>query len=148
MYFGGAPATARSLRVNEHLSPGGEHGLGGAGDLLQRLPAPPAIDRDLLRDDQIEAEQRNVGQLALEDDGEVGRVFEEREGLEKRLMLGGNQHCAGGNVLDAAIFEPETADRFQKPDGNRAPEACEGKMARLPNSMVGRPTIIRTTMFR
>ena len=40
--------TPRPLRVNEHLSPGGEHGLGGGGDLVQRLPAPPAIDRDLL----------------------------------------------------------------------------------------------------
>jgi hypothetical protein len=85
-----------SLRVNEDLPSGGEHCFGGGGDLLQRLPAPPAVDCDLLRDDEIEAKQRHVGELALEDDGEVGRIFEQREGLKKRLMLGGDQDRAGG----------------------------------------------------
>ena len=42
-------------------------------------------------------------------------------------MLGGDQDRAGGNILDAAIFQPKTADRFQKPDGNRPPEPGEGK---------------------
>jgi hypothetical protein len=65
--------------------------------------------------------------LPLEDDGEVRRVFEQREGLQKRLMLDGDQDCAGRDILDAAIFEPEPADRFQKPDRNRAPQACEGE---------------------
>ena len=110
-----------SLRVNEDLPSGGEHCFGGGGDLLQRLPAPPAIDCDLLRDDEIEAKQRHVGELALEDDGEVGRIFEQREGLKKRLMLGGDQDRARRDVLDPAIFELEAADRLQKPDGNGAP---------------------------
>jgi hypothetical protein len=58
-------------------------------------------------------------------------------------MLDRDQHCAGGDVLDPAIFELEAADRLEQPDGNRAPQA-----AFLPNSMVGRPTIMRMTMFR
>jgi hypothetical protein len=84
--------------------------------LLQRLPAPAAIDRDLLGDNEIEAEQRHIGQLTLEDDREVGRIFEQREGFKKRLMLGRDQHRAGRNVLDAAIFQLETADRVKEPD--------------------------------
>ena len=122
-----AGQTPRSLRVNEHLSSGGEHGLRGAGDLLQRLPAPPAINRDLLRDDEIEAEQRNVGELPLEDDGEVRRVFEQREGLEKRLMLGGDQDCAGRDILDAAIFEPEARRSFPEARRKSRPTGVRGQ---------------------
>ena len=117
----------RSLRVNEHLSSRCENGLGCRGDLLQSPPPAPSVNGDLLRNDEVQAEQRDVGQLAFEDDGEVGRVFEQREGLQKRLMLGGDQDCAGRNVLKPAIFELEPADCFQKPDRDLAPQACEGK---------------------
>ena len=66
-----------------------------------------AINGDLLRDDEIEAEQGNVGQLALEDDGEVRRVFKQRERLEKRLVFGRDQDRARRNILNPAIFEPK-----------------------------------------
>ena len=112
----GARETARTLRVNEHLPSGGEDKFCRAGNLLKSLPAPPSINGDLLRNDEIEAEQRNVGELALENDGEVRRVFEQRKGFEKGLVLGRNQDRARGNVLDSPIFEPKTAIAFQKPD--------------------------------
>ena len=95
-----------SLGIDEHLSARREYGLSRPANLLQSLSAPPPINGDLLRNDEIEPEQRHVSQLPLENDREVGRVFQQREGLEKRLMLDGDQDRAGWDIFEATIFEP------------------------------------------
>ena len=63
--------------------------------------------------DQVEAEQRDPDQLLLEDDGEVARMGQQREGFEKRLVLGGEDVAAARDVFDAAVLDPEIAERLQ-----------------------------------
>ena len=121
-----------SLGIDEHLPTGGEDRPRRFDDLLKRLTALGPVDRDLPGDDQVEAEQRDVGELALEDDREVGRIFEQREGLEKRLMLGRDQHRALGDILDPAIFDLEPADRLEKPDGHGPPQFGQAEDAASP----------------
>ena len=72
--------------------------------------------------DQIEPEQRDPRQLALEDDGEIVRVAEQREGFEERLVLGGEDVAALRDVLDAAKLDLEAAELFEQPQRAAAPQ--------------------------
>ena len=60
---------------------------------------------DLLRRDEIEPEKRDEHQLPLEDDREIGGVVEQREGFEKGLVLGSDDHAAAGRMLEPAEFD-------------------------------------------
>ncbi len=119
--------TSGAFWINEDLSAGGKNRIRGGGDLLQRLPAPGPVNCDLFRDDEIEAKQRDIGQLPFKDNGEIGGVFEKGESLEKGLMLGCDENPTMWDVLDAAVFHLEPTNMLEKPDRNRPPDRGKRK---------------------
>ena len=97
------------------------------------------------RADEIEPEERDVDQLPLENDGEIGRVFEQRESLEEGFVLGGEDVAALRDVLEPAEFDPQAADLLQQPDARSTPHSrARANTPWRPSSIVGRPRIIST----
>ena len=93
----------------------------------QRLAAPRAVDGDLFGGLEIPSEHRDLQQFALQHKREVVHLRGEGEGLQRRLMLRGDDARAFGKMLVAAELDFRAANlveqpkRVARPDARRVP---------------------------
>src|SRR5574343_661845 len=94
-------------------------------DLIERILASVAVDRDHFHGRQPPAEEGNLEQFLLEDENAVGAARHavlQGHGFPGRLVLGQDDAGFLGHVFLADDLGPDTQDMFDAKLGSQAPE--------------------------
>src|SRR5689334_14442118 len=101
---------AGSFGEDQHWPPGRKRLLAGGHHLPERLRARASLDRNHAITPRQEAEERNVGELALNDDDRQLREADHLGRFEHRLMLDGDQVGAlGDDAFDLGVDAEDAA---------------------------------------